>query len=154
MAKVKFKIEGMKELEKSMKKLGQVPQKHVTSSSRKGMNISLKNSRSNAPYDTGMLKKGIVMKGEKAKTKAKKVYQIVFDRAMNDVFQKKNADGKVTGYYPVSQEYGFFARNGRYIPGFRFISDSLTDNVGKIEKTIVSEMKKKIDAEIAKAGLK
>ena len=55
---------------------------------------------------------------------------------------------------PVSQEYGFFAKNGRYIPGYRFISDSLTDNVSKIEKTIVTEMKKKIDAEIAKGGLK
>ena len=73
---------------------------------------------------------------------------------MNDVFQKPNKDGKVTGYYPISQEYGFFARNGRYIPGYRFISDSLTDNVGSIEKTIVSEMKKKIDQEIAKVGLK
>ncbi|MGF7059286.1 HK97 gp10 family phage protein [Brassicibacter mesophilus] len=154
MAKVKFKIEGMKELQKSMKKLGQVPQKHVTSSSRKGMNISLKDSKANAPYDTGQLKKGIVLKGEKARVKGKKVYRVVFDRAMNDVFQKKSAEGKVTGYYPVSQEYGFFAKNGRYIPGYRFISDSLTDNVSKIEKTIVSEMKKKIDAEIAKGGLK
>ena len=154
MAKLKFKVEGMAELERSLKKLGKVPQKHVTSTSRKAMNISLKDSRANAPYETGALKKGIVIKGEKSKTKAKKVYRIVFDRAMNDVFQKKNADGKVTGYYPVSQEYGFFAKNGRYIPGYRFISDSLTDNVGKIEKTIVSEMKKKIDAEIAKVGLK
>lgn len=151
---VKFKIEGMKELQKSMKKLGKVPQKHVTSSARKGMNVSLKDARANAPYDTGALKKGIVLKGERSKLKGKKVYRIVFDRAMNDVFQKPNKEGKITGYYPVSQEYGFFARNGRYIPGYRFISDSLTDNVSKIEKTIVSEMQKKIDAEIAKAGLR
>ncbi len=48
----------------------------------------------------------------------------------------------------------FFARDGRYIPGYRFISDSLIDNTSKIERTIVSEMQKKIDAEIAKAGLK
>ena len=154
MAKVKFKIEGMKELERSLKRLGKVPQKHVTSSAKKGMNIALKNAKANAPYDTGALKKGIILAGEKAKAKGKKVYRIVFDRAMNDVFQKKNAEGKVTGYYPVSQEYGFFARDGRYIPGFRFIRDSLTDNVSKIEKTIVGEMKKKIDAEIAKGGLK
>lgn len=154
MAKVKFKVEGMDELERSLKKLGKVPQKHVTASAKKGMNISLKDSRANAPYDTGMLKKGIVLKGERSRTKAKKVYRVVFDRAYNDVFQKKNKDGKITGYYPVSQEYGFFAKNGRYIPGYRFISDSLTDNVSKIEKTIVTEMKKKIDVEIAKAGLR
>ena len=149
-----LKIEGMKELRKSMKKLGSVPQKHVTSSARKGMNIVLKDAKANAPYDTGDLKKGMILKGEKSRYKGKKVYRVVFDRAMNDVFQKKNKEGKVTGYYPVSQEYGYFAKNGRYIPGYRFIRDSLTDNVSKIESTIVSEMKKKIDAEIAKVGLK
>lgn len=151
---VNFKIEGMKELERSLKRLGKVPQKHVTSSAKKGMNIALKNAKANAPYDTGALKKGIILAGEKAKAKGKKVYRIVFDRAMNDVFQKKNAEGKVTGYYPVSQEYGYFARNGRYIPGYRFISDSMINNAGKVERTIVTEMKKKIDQEIAKVGLK
>ena len=154
MARLTFRIEGMKQLEKSLKKLGKVPQKHVTASSKKGMNIVLKDAKANAPYDTGMLKKGIKLVGERSRTKGKKVYRVVFDRAMNDVFQKKNTEGKITGYYPVSQEYGFFAKNGRYIPGYRFISDSLTDNVSKIEKTIVGEMKKRIDAEIAKGGLK
>ena len=154
MAKVNFKIEGMKELERSLKRLGKVPQKHVTSSSRKAMNIVLKESRAAAPVDTGALKKGMKLKGERSRDKAKKVYQVIFDDKYNHIFQKKNKEGKITGYYPVSQEYGFFAKNGRYIPGYRFISDSLTDNVGRIEKTIVSEMKKKIDAEIAKAGLK
>lgn len=153
MAKVNFKVEGMKELERSLDKLGKVPQKHVTSASKKGMNIVLKQSRANAPYDTGALKKGIKIVGEKSKLKGKKVYRIVFDREMNDVFQKKNEEGEVTGYYPVSQEYGFFAKNGRYIPGFRFIHDSLSDNAQKMEKTIVDTMKKKIDEEIRKAGL-
>lgn len=150
----KFKVEGMAKLQKDLKKLGDVPQKHVTASARKGMNIALKDSKANAPYLTGALKKGIVMKGEKAKNKGKKVYRVVFDRAMNDVFQKPNKEGKITGYYPISQEYGFFARNGKYIPGFRFVRDSLVNNTAKIQKKIVSEMQKKIDAEIAKAGLK
>ncbi len=152
--KFKFKVEGMQELNRSLKKLGKVPQKHVTSSAKKGMNIALKDSRANAPYDTGMLKKGIILAGERSAVRGKKVYRVVFDRSMNDVFQKKNAEGKVIGYYPVSQEYGFFAKNGRYIPGYRFISDSLTENTAKIEKTIVSTMKTKVDAEIAKVGLK
>ncbi|MGB4703007.1 MAG: HK97 gp10 family phage protein [Syntrophomonadaceae bacterium] len=154
MAKVNFKVEGMKELKRSLDKLGKVPQKHVTSASKKGMNIVLKQSRANAPVDTGMLKKGIKLVGERAKVKGKKIYRVVFDRNMNDVFQKKNKEGKVTGYYPVSQEYGFFARDGRYIPGFRFIHNSLADNTQKVEKTIVTTMKQKIDKEIAKAGLK
>jgi len=154
MAKTMFKVEGMKELERSLKQLGKVPQKHVTASAKKGMNIALKDAKANAPYDTGDLKKGIKLVGERSRTKAKKVYRTVFDRDMNDVFQKKNAEGKITGYYPISQEYGYFARNGKYIPGYRFIADSLTDNVGSIEKTVVSTMKKKIDAEIAKVGLR
>jgi HK97 gp10 family phage protein len=151
---VNFKIEGMKELEKKFKELGKVPQKHVTAASKKGMNISIKEAKANAPYDTGALKKGIKLVGEKSKLKGKKVYRIVFDREMNDVFQKKNEEGEVVAYYPVSQEYGYFTKDGKYIPGFRFIRDSLTDNVSKIEKTIVSTMKKKIDQEIAKSGLK
>ena len=154
MARVYFRVEGMDELEKSLKRLGKVPQKYVTASSRKAMNIVLKQSRANAPVDTGMLKKGIKLVGERAKVKGKKIYRVVFDRNMNDVFQKKNKEGKVTGYYPVSQEYGFFAKNGRYIPGYRFIHDSLADNTQKVEKTIVDEMKKRIDIEIVKAGLK
>lgn len=154
MAKVYFKVEGMRELQKDLEKIGKVPQKHVTASSKKAMNIVLKQSRANAPVDTGMLKKGIKLVGERAKVKGKKIYRVVFDRNMNDVFQKKNKEGKVTGYYPVSQEYGFFAKNGRYIPGYRFIHDSLADNTQKVEKTIVDEMKKRIDIEIVKAGLK
>lgn len=154
MAKVNFKVEGMDQLVKSLNRLGKVPQKHVTSSSRKAMNIVLKESRAAAPVDTGALKKGMKLKGERSRDKAKKVYQVIFDDKYNHIFQKKNKEGKVTGYYPVSQEYGFFAKNGRYIPGYRFISDSLTDNVSKIEKIIVGEMKKRIDAEIARAGLK
>jgi HK97 gp10 family phage protein len=151
---VKFKIEGMKELQKSLKKLGDVPQKHVTSSARKGMNVILRDARANAPRDTGALRKGTVLKGERSKVKGKKVYRVVFDRRMNDVFQKKDASGKVTGYYPVSQEYGFFARNGRYIPGFKFVHNALDNKKEQMAKTVVNEMKKKIDAEIAKGGLK
>lgn len=154
MAKTEFKIEGMRELQKSLEKLGKVPQKHVTSAARKGMNIELKAAKAAAPVDTGMLRKGMKLIGEKSKYKGKKVYRIVFDRAYNDVFQKPNKKGKITGYYPVSQEYGFFARNGRYIPGYRFIHSTFEANASKIEKTIVSEMQKKIDQEIKKAGLK
>ena len=162
MAKLGFKIEGMKELERSLKKLGQVPQKHVTSSARKGMNIVLKNAKSNAPNDTGQLKKGIKLSGEKSRYKGKKVYKVVFDDKMNDVFQKPvvkvgesgSPNAKNPAYYPISQEYGFFARNGRYIPGYRFIHNSLENNARRMERTIVAEMKQKTDDEIRKARLK
>lgn len=150
----KFDVIGMDKLLDDLEELGQVPQRHVTSSSRKAMNIVLKSSRANAPYYEGYLEKGMKLKGERSRVKGKKVYQVIFDPNMNHIFQKPNKQGKITGYYPVSQEYGFFAKNGRYIPGYRFIHDSLAENTRKVEKTIVSEMQKKIDAEIAKAGLK
>lgn len=142
---VKFKIEGMKELERKLKRLGDVPQKYVTSSSRKAMRIALNAAKRNAPVDTGELKSGLKMVGERSRVKGKKVYRVVFDRAKNDVFQKKNEKGEIIGYYPASQEYGFFARNGRYIPGYHFLEKALTGNARKIEKTIVDEMMKHID---------
>ncbi len=154
MAKTYFKVEGMKELQKSLKKLGDVPQKYVTQSAKKGMNIALRAAKANAPVDSGDLKKGIILVGEKPRVKGKKVYRIVFDRAMSNVFQKPNKEGKITGYYPISQEYGFFAVNGRYIPGYAFARKALESNAPSIEKTTVQTMKKKIDEEISKGGLK
>lgn len=147
---MKVKIEGIKELNRSLKRLGEVPQKHVTSSVRKGMNISFKDAKVKAPIDTGELKGGIKMIGEKSRIKGKKVYQIVFDRAKNDVFQKKNKEGKVIGYYPASMEYGFFAKNGRYIPGYHFLKNALEENSSKIQKTIIKDMQNKIDKELNK----
>jgi len=152
MARVIFRVEGMEEIKRNIQRLGKVPQKHVTSSAKKGMNIAYKDSKANAPVDTGDLKRGIKLAPEKSKTKGKKVYRIVFDSTMNDVFQKKDASGKVIGYYPFSQEYGFFTKNGRYIPGYRFISEGLTNNTSNIERKIIDTMKSKIDDELRRAG--
>nr|WP_280518601.1 HK97 gp10 family phage protein [Lederbergia wuyishanensis] len=138
----------MKKLQRDLKKLGDVPQRTVTAAARKGMNIASKDAKVKAPVQTGDLKKGIKLVGERTRTKGKKVYRVVFDRSMNDVFQKRNSLGDITGYYPVSQEYGFFTKNGKYIPGFYFIRDSLSNNKRKIEDTIVNEMSKRIDKEL------
>lgn len=145
MGRKDFQIEGVKELEKMFKKLGDVPQKTVTPAARKGMNIALKDAKKNAPVDTGELKQGMKLVGERSKAKGKKVYRIVFERSKNDIFQKKNKEGKVVAYYPVSQEYGYFTKNGRYVPGYHFVSNSLNDNNKKIEKTIVEDIGKRID---------
>lgn len=147
---MKVKIEGMKELNRSLKRLGEAPQKHVTSSVRKGMNVAFKDAKNKSPVETGELKSGIKMVGEKSKIKGKKVYQVVFDRAKNNVFQKRNKEGKVTGYYPASMEYGFFARNGRYIPGYHFLKKALEENAGKVQKTIIENMQNKIEKELNK----
>lgn len=150
----KFKMEGMKQLQKKLKRLGDVPQKAVTPSARKGMNIALKAARNNAPVRTGELRDGMKLAGEKSRHKGKKVYQVVIDRAKNHVFQKpvKNpGEGRQsTAYYPASMNYGYFTKNGNYIPGYHFMEISLESNSGKIEKTIISEMSRRIDKEIGR----
>ena len=154
MANNSFKIEGMEELQKSLTRLGKTPQKHVNSAAMRGMELILKDAKASAPYDTGDLKNGIIKVPERNHSKSKKMYRIVFDRAMNDKFQKTNTEGEVTGYYPVSQEYGFFTKNGRFIPGYHFIHQSMEDKAPAAARLMVSVMKKKIDTQIAKEGLK
>ncbi len=162
MARVKIKIEGMEKLLKDLKRLEKVPQKHVTAAAKKGMTIALKQARADAPEETGALKRGIILYGEKSRRRrAKKVYRVVFDSRMNYAFQKPVQDpgsrggkGQNPAYYPISQEYGYFAGKGNYIPGYRFISDALPENARGIERTIIKVMQKKIDVEIAKAGLR
>ena len=142
--KVKFKIEGMKELEKTIRKLGKLPQKCVTKAAKKGAQIALKAAKQKAPFLTGALEEGIILKGEKTRRKGKKVYQVTMNPAMNDVFVKTTKDGK-RYYYPASQEYGFITKNGGYVPGFHYLRDSLVDNKERIEKTVVDVLAKEID---------
>lgn len=142
--KVKFKIEGMEELEKTIRKLGKLPQKCVTKAAKKGAQIALKAAKQKAPFLTGALEEGIILKGEKTRRKGKKVYQVTMNPAMNDVFVKTTKDGK-RYYYPASQEYGFITKNGGYVPGFHYLRDSLVDNKERIEKTVVDVLAKEID---------
>ena len=144
MAKVKYEIEGMKELEKTIRKLGKLPQKCVTKAAKKGAQIALKAAKQKAPFLTGALEEGIILKGEKTRRKGKKVYQVTMNPAMNDVFVKTTKDGK-RYYYPASQEYGFITKNGGYVPGFHYLRDSLVDNKERIEKTVVDVLAKEID---------
>ncbi len=144
MAKVKYEIEGMKELERTIRKLGKLPQKCVTPAAKKGARIALKAARANAPWETGELSNGIVLKGERARKKGKKVYQVTLDPAKNDIFVKTTKDGK-RYYYPASMEYGFITRDGGYSPGFHYLRDALVDNKTAIERTVVDELAKQID---------
>lgn len=154
----KYKIEGMEELQKSIRKLEKLPQKCVTKAARSGASIALKAAKKYAPVETGNLKKGIVLKGEKITKKGKKVYDITMDSKMNDIFQKTTKTGlrrrvlkrkvsmaKGGYYYPASQEFGFQAVNGKYIPGFNYLKKSIEENVISIEIKIVEVLSKEID---------
>jgi len=142
--RVKFEIEGMEELEKTIRKLGKLPQKCVTKAAKKGAQIALKAAKQKAPFLTGALEEGIILKGEKTRRKGKKVYQVTMNPAMNDVFVKTTKDGK-RYYYPASMEYGFMTRDGGYVPGYHYLRDSLVDNKERIEKTVVDVLAKEID---------
>ena len=144
MARVDFKIEGMKELERTIRELGKLPQKCVTPAAKKGARIALKAAKAKAPFLTGALEEGIILKGEKTRRKGKKVYQVTMNPAMNDIFVKTTKDGK-RYYYPASMEYGFITRDGGYSPGFHYLRDALVDNKTAIERTVVDELAKQID---------
>lgn len=136
-------ILGMAELKKQFKKLEKIPQGAITKSTRKGARIGLKEIKSRAPVDSGDLKKGLKIYAEKTRKKGKKVFDIRFDRNMNDVFVKYSKEGK-RSYYPTSQEYGFFARDNSYIPGYRFMRSGLESKKKEIEREIVESTIKDI----------
>lgn len=142
--RAKFEVEGLKELEKTIRKLGKLPQKCVTPAAKKGARIALKSARAKAPWETGELSNGIIIKGERARKKGKKVYQVTMDPAKNDIFVKTTADGK-RYYYPASQEYGFITKDGGYVPGFHYLRNSIDDNKAEIERVTVQELAKQID---------
>ena len=137
-------------LKKSILQLGKLPQKCVTKAARKAGNVVMKAVKRTAPVDTGDLKRGLKFKAEKSRKKGKKVYQITFSADMNDIFQKKNAEGKITGYYPVSMEYGYFAKNGRYIPGYRFMRKSAENKESDVNGVTITVLSDELDKEWAK----
>lgn len=160
-------IIGMKELERSIKELGKLPQKCVTKAAKKGATIALKAARAKSPVDTGNLKKGVILKGEKRSVAGKKVYDVMMDPAMSDIYRKKTNSGlrrkggkkkdantMIEGdyYYPASMEYGFFARDGSYVPGDHYMRKSITDHARVIEETMVDVLSKEIDKELGKKG--
>ena len=179
------KIEGTKKLQANIRKLGDVPKKYVTAASRKGMNIVLKSARADAPYRTGDLRRGMILIGERTRpaSKAKKIYRIVFNRMMNDIFQvpygvgtkddyvdktlytkgsKQPTRKRVTGYkkiayYPYSVEYGYVAKHKSstvVVPGEMFIHRALDGNVGQVKAAIIDTMIAKTDKAIKEAGIK
>lgn len=156
-------IVGMKELQKNIKNLGNLPQKCVNKAAKSGANIPYKQAKIKAPFLSGALQKGIIIKGERKTVTGKKIYDVMMDPAMNDIFQKKHKAGSnnskvrsgekkvgenTSSYYPASQEFGYQTINGRYIPGEHFLRDAIVDNSKEIESKIVTVLSKEIDKEL------
>ncbi|UTI44433.1 HK97 gp10 family phage protein [Niallia sp. RD1] len=152
-------IEGLDNLMRTLRTIENIPQRVATKAAKKGMNIAYKAARRNAPVDEGNIKKGIILKPERTRKKGKKVYFVTLDRSMNHIFQgtsnqtvtrwnrrtKRRETRNKTSYYPASQEYGFMARDGRYIPGYQYLRKSIDGYKREIEKEIVRVATDEID---------
>lgn len=136
-------IVGLRELERDMRRLAQVPQKVVTKAARAGAAIARKSAKTNAPVDTGQLKKGVILKAERKVKPGKKVFGVMIDPRMNDIFVKLSKTNK-RSYYPASQEYGW-TTNGNYTPGYRYMRNALENNADAIENKVIETAGKEVD---------
>lgn len=108
-------LEGFDQLIQGLDHLAQkLPDESVRKAARKGASIVLPRIVSNAPSHTGALRSGLILHKERSRTPGKVVYDVYPDPKMNAIFQKPivNPVRSKTpyGYYPASQEYGFFTR--------------------------------------------
>lgn len=133
-------IIGIAEVKRLFEEVGKAPAKVLTSATRKGAKIALRYAKAHCPegvewtsgryaHEPGTLKKSLKIKKEKRK-KGKSVYTVGPD---------------ATGWYAHFADYGFTTRNGRYVPGNRFLRDSVDKNRDTIHSTILTEMAKELD---------
>ena len=133
-------IVGVEEVKRLFEEVGKAPAKVLTTATRKGAKIALSYAKAHCPvgvewtsgryaHEPGTLKRSLRIKVEKRK-KGKKVYTI--------------GPGP-EGWYAHFADYGFTTRNGRYIPGNRFLRDSVDKNRSQIQEIILKEMAKELE---------
>jgi hypothetical protein len=145
-----WKLDGMKDLENTIKELGRLPQTPVTKAARAGATIALRAARAKAPEgETKELKKGIILKKERKRVSGKAVFDVMMDPKKNHIFVKYAKDG-TRYYYPASMEYGFFAKDGKYIPGYGFLRAAIEDNSAVIEARMIESFVKDMDRALAR----
>lgn len=155
-----FYLQDLPKFHKTLKRVEKVPQKAVTKAAGKGANVVRKAIRATVPVDTGTLKRGIVRDGERSRVKGKKVYKLMFDPGMNDVFQRpiKNpgeAGGKSDyAYYPASMEYGFLTRSKggglSYVPGYHFMREAAEASELPAKQAMIKAVTAELEKEWAK----
>lgn len=142
--RAEFSVKGIDRLMKDLKKLEKMPQVAVNRAARLGAQVAFKHAKMNAPMDSGDMRKGLVMKGEKRTKKGKKVYFISYSKSMNDQFVKDYAGGKKRAYYPASQEWGFTVM-GKYTPGYRTLRKAIDQNANGIQQAVLKSLRKDVD---------
>lgn len=147
---------GVKQTLKIMNNLQKLPQKSVTKVASAGTTVVRRTIRGEVPVGaTGNLRRSIIRNGERSRTKGKKVFDVYFDRAMNDVLQRpiKNP-GEFGGkspyaYYPASMEFGFLTRSKggglSYVPGYHFMRGGAEDGSAAAKKAMIDVLSAEID---------
>lgn len=111
-------MSGLKDFDDLARSFGsvakQTPESILPKAVRQGAKIVQGAIKSAAPKDKGTLRSGLILHKEKSRSKEKVVYDVMPDPKMNSVFQKPIQNPvrseSEKGYYPASQEYGFFTR--------------------------------------------
>ena len=140
-ATVTFDTKDVERTIKMLNKAGKSPQKAVTRAAGRAGTVLKRAVKGEVPYKTGTLKRSIVRVGEKSRRKGKKVYQVTFDRKMNDELQRPVQNpgmlgGKSSkGYYPASMEYGFLARAKDGSGGVVYYSQELGEFRTRTDRT-------------------
>lgn len=159
---VSVDIKDLKEAKKTFDAMGKLPAKVVTAAARRGATATKKavQSSSEIPVDTGTMRKALRTKREKSRYKGKKVYEVLFDPALNAVFQRPIQNpGEAGGrspkaYYPASMEYGFLTRSKgsglSYVPGYHF----MRDEGEAMREPVKAEMAKKFNEAMQKEWTK
>lgn len=152
-----FSFKEMEQFQKTLDRVGKLPQKVVSRAAGKGATVAGRAIRAAAPKGkTRQLSKGFKRKPEKSKTPGKKAFNYAMDPAKNDIFQKPIKNPGIAGgkrshaYYPNSVEYGFLTRstgNGlRYVQGQHFVRKAAEAARPQVEstviKTAIAELKK------------
>lgn len=155
-----FELDGFGGFVSVLGSMEDVPKKCVSRAAGKGATVVRRAIRGKVPVATGDMKRGIYRKGERSRLKGKKVYQLAFNPAMNDVFQKPIKNPGVAGgksdhaYYPASMEYGFLTRSKgggySYVPGYHFMQQAAEDSAAETKSTMIKSLNEQIDKEWSK----
>lgn len=157
---LEFDLRDVDRFHAALGRMEYIPQKTVTRAAGKGTTVVRKRLRQSVPVDTGELRRGIVRRAERSSRKGKKVYDLMFDPAKNDIFQKpiKNP-GQFGGknpkaYYPASMEYGFLTRSTgggySYVPGYHFMREAAEDSYGEAMQVMADTMTTELEKEWVK----
>lgn len=131
------------EIDEVIRELGKVPAGISLPLKRSAAKVA-KVSKGYAPKRTGALRKGIVVKGkrERSRTKGKYVYDVWMNPKMNETFVKSSVVGN-RAYYPASMEHGFVTRSGTYYDGFHYMKTAANAVDGIYEAMLLTELNKK-----------